>query len=48
MSLEIFDARVMGLAGVLYNASYTVVRLRGKQARLFTFNAAPFGTRTHR
>jgi broad specificity phosphatase PhoE len=52
MSLEVSDARVMGLAGVLYNASYTVVRLREKQARLFTFNAAPhlaaFGTRTHR
>jgi broad specificity phosphatase PhoE len=52
MSLEISDARVMGLAGVLYNASYTVVRLREKQAHLFTFNTAPhlaaFGTRTHR
>lgn len=52
MSLEISDARVMGLAGVLYNASYTMVRLREKQARLFTFNAAPHlaasGTRTHR
>jgi len=52
MSLEISDVRVMRLAGVLYNASYTVVRLREKRARLFTFNAAPHvadsGTRTHR
>lgn len=52
MSLQISDARVMRLAGVLYNASYTLVRLREDQARLFTFNAAPHlaapGTRTHR
>ena len=52
LSLQILDERVMQLAGVLYNASYTVLRLREGQLRLFTFNAAPhLGTealRTHR
>jgi broad specificity phosphatase PhoE len=51
-SLEIFDGRLMRLAGVLYNASYTVTRLREGHVRLFTFNVvshltAP-GLRTHR
>ncbi len=52
LSLEIDDDRLMRLAGVLYNASYTVMRLREGQVRLFTFNAAPHlaadGVRTHR
>jgi broad specificity phosphatase PhoE len=52
MSLDICDDRLMQLAGVLYNASYTAVRLRDRQLRLFTFNAAPHlsapGLRTHR
>ncbi len=52
LSLEISDERVMRLAGVLYNASYTVLRLREEQLRLFTFNAVPhlaaLGLRTHR
>jgi broad specificity phosphatase PhoE len=52
LSLEISDERVMRLAGALYNASYTVIRLRTAQLRLFTFNAAPHlaasGMRTHR
>jgi broad specificity phosphatase PhoE len=52
LSLQIQDERVMQLAGVLYNASYTVLRLREGQLRLFTFNAAPHlatdGLRTHR
>jgi broad specificity phosphatase PhoE len=52
LSLQILDERVMQLAGVLYNASYTVMRLREGQLRLFTFNAAPHlatdGLRTHR
>lgn len=52
LSLQILDERVMQLAGVLYNASYTVVRLREGHLRLFTFNAAPHlatdGLRTHR
>jgi broad specificity phosphatase PhoE len=52
LSLEIVDDRLMRLAGVLYNASYTVLRLRDGQVRLFTFNAVPHlaadGLRTHR
>jgi broad specificity phosphatase PhoE len=52
MSLEISDARVMRLAGAVYNASYTILRLRKEQLRLFTFNAAPHlaghGLCTHR
>jgi broad specificity phosphatase PhoE len=52
LSLEISDGRVMQLAGAPYNASYTILRLREKQLRLFTFNAAPHlsapGLLTHR
>lgn len=52
LSLEIFDERLMRLAGVLYNASYTVLRLRDAQPRLFTFNAVAYpaasGMLTHR
>lgn len=51
LSLEISDERLMRLAGVLYNASYTIVRLRETRQRLFTFNAAPHlpaEMRTHR
>lgn len=51
-SLEISDERVMRLAGALYNASYTILRLRQGQLRLFTFNSASHlaaaGLRTHR
>ena len=52
LSLEISDQRIMQLAGAVYNASYTVLRLREARLRLFTFNAAPHlaapGLRTHR
>lgn len=52
LSLEISDGRVMRLAGAVYNASYTIMRLRGGELRLFTFNAVPHlaapGLRTHR
>jgi broad specificity phosphatase PhoE len=52
MALDIADERVMRLAGVLHNASYTVLRLRDDQAQLFMFNAVPHLTapalRTHR
>jgi broad specificity phosphatase PhoE len=41
LSLDIFDDRVMRLAGALYNASYTVLRLREEQLRLHSFNAVP-------
>lgn len=52
VSLQIADEQLMRLAGVLYNASYTILRLRREELRLFTFNAAPHlsgaGVRTHR
>ena len=52
VSLQISDELVMRLAGVLYNASYTILRLRQEELRLFTFNAASHlsaaGVRTHR
>lgn len=52
LALDIFDDRVRRLAGVLQNASYTVLRLRGEELRLFTFNAVPHlvspELRTHR
>jgi broad specificity phosphatase PhoE len=52
LSLEIFDERIMRLAGAVYNASYTILRLRKEQLRLFTFNAVPhlaaLGLCTHR
>ncbi len=41
LSLDVEDHRAMRLAGVLYNASYTVMRLRGNQLRLHAFNAVP-------
>jgi broad specificity phosphatase PhoE len=56
LSLDILDGRVMKLAGAMFNASYTILRLRKEkeedQVQLFTFNAAPHlaadGLRTHR
>lgn len=52
LSLEISDQRIMRLAGAVYNASYTILRLRKEQLRLFTFNAVPHlaapGLCTHR
>ncbi|MDE3198376.1 MAG: histidine phosphatase family protein, partial [Acidobacteriota bacterium] len=41
LSMDVDDHRAMRLAGVLYNASYSVVRLNGEQLRLHTFNAVP-------
>ena len=41
LSLDIFDERVMRLAGASFNASYTILGLREAQLRLFTFNAVP-------
>jgi broad specificity phosphatase PhoE len=38
MSLDIFDERVMRLAGALYNSSYSILRLRGDDLRLLSFN----------
>jgi broad specificity phosphatase PhoE len=52
MALDIADNRVLRLAGVLHNASYTMMRLRGADLRLFSFNAVPHlnapELRTHR
>lgn len=41
MSLDVCDERVMRLAGVLYNSSYSILRRRGNDLRLLSFNAVP-------
>jgi len=41
MSLDISDERIMRLAGALYNCSYSILRLRGDDVRLLSFNAVP-------
>lgn len=41
MALDIFDERVMRLAGALYNSSYSILRLRADDLRLLSFNAVP-------
>ena len=41
LAMEIRDARAMRLAGVLHNASCTVVKLDGEELRLHSFNAVP-------
>ena len=41
LGLDVEDHRAMRLAGVLHNASYTVMRLRPDQLRLHVFNATP-------
>ena len=52
LSLDVCDQRVMRLAAVLYNTSYTTLRLQEEQLRLFAFNAVPHlltaEFRTHR
>jgi len=52
LALGIDDERVRSLAAVLRNSSYTTLRLRGGELRLFTFNEAPHlfspELRTHR
>jgi broad specificity phosphatase PhoE len=47
LALDIHDARVRQLAGVLYNSSYTALRLRAGQFHLFQFNAVPHLTGAH-
>ena len=51
-ALGITEQRVRQLAGVLHNSSYTLLRQRDEQLRLFQFNAVPHLTtselRTHR
>jgi broad specificity phosphatase PhoE len=41
LALGLSDARVRQLAGVLYNSSYTTLRLRDERLQLFQFNAVP-------
>jgi broad specificity phosphatase PhoE len=52
MSLDIHDDRIFRIAGVLYNASVTVMRVRREQLRLFSLNGVAHLTdaslRTHR
>jgi broad specificity phosphatase PhoE len=52
LSMEIHDERAMRLAGVLHNASCTVIRLHDGELRLHSFNAIPHlgepGLRTYR
>ncbi len=52
VGLDVFDHRVLRVAGVLYNASYTVLRVRDGHVRLFSLNNIPHLTepalRTHR
>jgi len=40
-TLELFDARAMWLAAVMFNASFTTLRVHGGEVRLFTMNATP-------
>lgn len=51
-ALDIHDTRALRIAGVLHNASITVLRVRDEQVRLFSMNEVPHLTRpewrTHR
>ncbi len=40
-TLDLEDARAMWLAGVLMNGSFTSLRIRGSEMRLFTLNNGP-------
>lgn len=52
LALEVPDGQIMRLAGVLYNSSFTTLKLHGDELRLFAFNAIPHlatpDLRTHR
>lgn len=41
LALDISDDRIMRLAGVLQNTSYSILRFKADDLRLLTFNAAP-------
>lgn len=41
LALDISDERIMRLAGVLHNSSFSILRLRSNDLRLLTFNASP-------
>jgi broad specificity phosphatase PhoE len=40
-TLELEDGRAMWMAGVLMNASFSTLRVRGEEVRLFSFNNSP-------
>ena len=40
-TLEIADGRAMWLAAVMFNTSFTTLRVHGDEVRLFTLNAIP-------
>ena len=40
-TLELTDGRAMWLAAVMFNASFTTLRVHGSELRLFTMNATP-------
>jgi broad specificity phosphatase PhoE len=40
-TLEIADGRAMWLAAVMFNTSFTTIRVHGDEIRLFTLNAIP-------
>ena len=42
LALDIADERVMKIAGVLHNASLTIVQIRDEKLRLFMLNATPY------
>ena len=46
-TLQLFDARAMWLAAVMFNASFTTLRVHGDEVRLFTMNATPHLNETH-
>jgi broad specificity phosphatase PhoE len=52
LAMEIYDERAMRLAGVLHNASCTILRFNNGEPRLHSFNAIPHlgepGLRTYR
>jgi broad specificity phosphatase PhoE len=41
LALDIADERIMTIAGVLHNASLTVIQIRDDKLRLFMLNATP-------
>jgi broad specificity phosphatase PhoE len=40
-TLEVADGRAMWLAAVMFNTSFTTIRVHGDEVRLFTLNAIP-------
>jgi broad specificity phosphatase PhoE len=40
-SLELSDEKLLSILGVIYNSGITILRSRGEDLRLFTFNGTP-------